>query len=353
MTPKERLATALAHEEPDRCPLDLWITPEVEAALKRERGIDDPFELRAALGHDLLMKIVGQVASFYLSDEAQYADDWGILWRRVDFPGGQGSYTEMVGHPLAGDDALLASYRPPDPNEPSQYAGVADLVARWGTTHAIVGGVLGSAFEGPWYLRGLDQFLTDLLLNKDYAHALIDLVADWNLTAGLKLVELGCDLILAGDDVGVQDRMLISPAMFREFVKPRYGRLFGAYKKANPRIKIATHICGYIEPILDDLVETGVDVLNPVQPLAMDPARLKKRYGNRLSFWGAVDDQKVLPLGSPEEVEAEVRLRLAQLAPGGGYILCSSHNVQPGTPMANIRAFYRAAEEHRDYPIAT
>jgi uroporphyrinogen decarboxylase len=353
MTSKERLSAALAHEEPDRCPLDLWLTPEVEAALKRERGIEDPFELRAALGHDLLLETVGQVASFYMSEEAQYVDAWGILWRRVEFPGGQGSYTEMVGHPLAGDDALLASYRPPDPNELGQYAGVAELVGRWGKTHAIVGAVQGSAFEGPWYLRGLDQFLTDLLLNKDYAHALIDLVADWNFTAGLKLVELGCDLILAGDDVGLQDRMLISPELFREFVKPRYGRLFGAYKKANPRLKIATHICGYVEPIIDDLVETGVDILNPLQPLAMDPARLKKRYGERLSFWGAVDDQRVLPLGSPEEVEAEVRLRLAQLAPGGGYILCSSHNVQPGTPMANIRAFYRAAEKYRDYPIAT
>ena len=352
MNPKQRLAAALAHEEPDRCPLDLWLTPEVEAALKLERGIDDPFELRVALGHDLLLKIVGQVASFYLSDEAEYVDAWGILWRRMEFPGGQGSYTEMVGHPLAGEDSRLASYRPPDPNEPTQYAGVAELVARWGGTHAIVGGVLGSAFEGPWYLRGMDQFLTDMLLNKDYAHALIDLVADWNLAAGLKLVELGVDLILAGDDVGVQDRMLISPELFREFVKPRYGRLFSAYKKANPRLRIATHICGYIEPILDDLVETGVDILNPVQPLAMDPARLKKRYGKTLSFWGAVDDQKVLPLGSPEEVEAEVRLRLGQLAPGGGYILCSSHNVQPGTPMANIRAFYRAAEKHRGYPIA-
>jgi uroporphyrinogen decarboxylase len=197
----------------------------------------------------------------------------------------------------------------------------------------------------------MEQFLSDMLLNKDYAHALTDLVADWNLTAGLKLVELGCDLILAGDDVGVQDRMLISPELFREFVKPRYGRLFGAYKKANPRLKIATHICGYIEPILDDLVETGVDVLNPVQPLAMDPARLKKRYGKGLSFWGAVDDQRILPLGSPQEVEAEVRLRLRQLASGGGYILCSSHNVQPGTPMANIRAFYRAAERYRGYPL--
>jgi uroporphyrinogen decarboxylase len=99
------------------------------------------------------------------------------------------------------------------------------------------------------------------------------------------------------------------------------------------------------------LIEVGVDILNPVQPLAMDPDRLKKRYGDRLSFWGAVDDQKVLPLGSPADVEAEVRLRLSQLAPGGGYILCPSHNVQPTTPFENIRAFYRAAERYRGYPL--
>lgn len=351
LSSKDRLRTALAHEEPDRCPLDLWLTPEVEAALLEQEGLRDPFELRVALGHDCLMEIVGQVASFYLSEAAEYVDAWGIRWRRVAFAGGQGSYTEMIGHPLSGDDAKLASYRPPDPQEPGQYDGVRQLVARYGRTHAIVGGVLGSAFEGPWYLRGMDQFLVDMMLNKDYAHALIDLVADWNLEAGLKLVELGCDLILAGDDVGLQDRMLISPELFREFIKPRYGRLFAAYKRANPELKVATHICGYIEPIIDDLIETGVDILNPVQPLAMDPARLKKRFGRRLSFWGAVDDQRVLPLGSPQEVEAEVRLRLRQLAPGGGYILCSSHNVQPGTPMANIRAFYRAAERYRGYPL--
>jgi len=197
----------------------------------------------------------------------------------------------------------------------------------------------------------MEQFLTDMMVNKDYAHALTDLVADWNLAAGLKVVKLGCDLILAGDDMGLQDRLLFSPELFREFIKPRYGRLFGAYKRANPELKVATHIYGHVEPIIDDLIETGVDVLNPVQSLAMDPARLKKRYRRRLSFWGALDDQNVLPLGSPQDVDSEVRLRLHELAPGGGYILCSSHNVQPGTPMANIGAFCQAAKRYSGYPL--
>ena len=331
--------------------MDLWITPEVEAHLMRETGAADVFSMRVALGHDCLMTSVGLVASYYMSEEREYVDPWGITFARIPYSHGAGAYTEMVGHPLEGDDSLLASYRTPDPEEPRQYDTVRSLIERFGKTHSIVGGVHCSAFEGPWYLRGMERFLQDMLINKDYAHELIDRVSGFYLAAGSRLIRMGCDILMAGDDVGTQDRMLISPALWREFIKPRYGRLFGAYKRENPALRIAVHICGSIEPIIDDLIEVGVDILNPVQPLAMSPARLKKRFGSRLSFWGAVDDQKVLPFGSPQDVEAEVRLRIAELAPGGGYILCSSHNVQPTTPVDNIHAFYRAARDYGAYPL--
>ncbi len=352
MTSKERVHAALAHEEPDKVPLDVWMTPEVRDRLRAEMQQDDPFLLRVELGHDCLTSHVGMVNSVYLSEESRYIDPWGIGFARVPYANGAGNYTEMVFHPLAGDDSLLSSYRAPDPEEPRQYDEIGMLIRRWGKTHSIVGGVLGSVFEGPWYLRGMEQFLADMITNKDYANALIDVVVGFFLKAGLRLIGMGCDMLLAGDDVGTQDRMLISPELWREFIKPRYGLLFGEYKRANPRLLIAAHICGHVEPIIEDLVDVGLDVLNPVQPLAMDPARLKKRYGKRLSFWGAVDDQRVLPLGSPADVEAEVRRRLGQLAPGGGYILCPSHNLQPTTPMENIRAFYRAAEKYRASPLA-
>jgi len=351
MTPRERVRVALDHQTPDRVPMDLWMTPEVEAELMRQTGAENPFAMRVEAGHDLLMTSVGMVSSFYMSQEREYVDPWGIRFARTSYSNGAGSYTEIVGHPLADDDALLASYRPPDPEQPEQYTQASALIEAYGRTHCIVGGVHCAAFEGPWYLRGMERFLQDMLINKDYAHELIDRVAGFYLAAGLVLARMGCDILLAGDDVGTQDRMLISPALWREFVKPRYGRLFGAYKRARPDIKIAVHICGFIEPIIDDLIEVGVDILNPVQPLAMDPGRLKRRYGDRLAFWGAVDDQHVLPRGSPREVEAEVRLRLGQLAPGGGYIICPSHNVQPTTPLKNIRAFYRAAEQYGCYPL--
>jgi uroporphyrinogen decarboxylase len=351
MTSRERVRVALDHHTPDRVPMDFWMTPEVEAELMRQTGAKDAFAMRVEAGHDLLMTGVGLVSSFYMSQQSEYVDPWGIRFARTPYSNGAGSYTEIVGHPLAGDDALLTSYRTPDPEQLEQYAEASALIETYGKTHCIAAGVHCSTFEGPWYLRGMERFLQDMLVNKDYAHELIDRVAGFYLAAGLILARMGCDILMAGDDVGTQDRMLISPALWREFIKPRYGRLFSAYKSAKPDLKIAVHICGFIEPIIDDLIEVGVDILNPVQPLAMDPGGLKRRYGDRLAFWGAVDDQKVLPLGSPRDVEAEVRLRLSQLAPGGGYILCPSHNVQPTTPMENIRAFYQAAERYRGYPL--
>ncbi len=351
MTSKERVEIALSHEEPDRVPIDLWVTPEVEKVLMQVTGTYDPFDMRVKLGHDCLMSIAGIVASFYMSEEPEYIDPWGITWRRVEFANGMGHYTEIASHPLAGDDKKLLSYKPPDPEMPHQYEELSDLIKRFGNTHCIVGGILGSVFEGPWYLRGMMLFLQDLINNKDFASQLMDMVMEFHLKAGLKMIEMGCDMLLAGDDVGTQDRMLISPSLWREFVKPRYGALFQEYKNANPDIKIATHICGYIEPIIDDLIEVGVDVLNPVQPLAMDPAHLKRRYGNSISFWGGVDDQKVLPSGSPQDVEEEVRLRLKQLAPEGGYILCSSHNVQPTTSLDNIWTFYNTQKKYGKYPL--
>jgi uroporphyrinogen-III decarboxylase len=145
--------------------------------------------------------------------------------------------------------------------------------------------------------------------------------------------------------------MLISPQMWREFIKPRYARLIAAFKDQNPALKIAYHCDGYFEPIIPELIEIGLDVLNPVQPLAMDPAEIKRKYGQALSFWGTVDTQFTFPFGSPEDVAQEVRQRLRTVAPGGGLVLCSSHRVQPDVPLENIKAFYRTARQEGAYPM--
>ena len=147
---------------------------------------------------------------------------------------------------------------------------------------------------------------------------------------------MGVDMIWLGDDVGAQNAMLVSPQVWRKFLKPRMAELISQIKAINPQLKVAYHSDGVIYPIIPELIEIGIDVLNPVQPASMDPAKLKEQYGNRLCFWGTIDEQHTLPFGSAEDVKAEIIKRLKTAGRGGGLILGPTHHVQLDTPMANF-----------------
>jgi uroporphyrinogen decarboxylase len=197
----------------------------------------------------------------------------------------------------------------------------------------------------------MEQLLMDMMAEKDFVNAFLDDLMRWIDVAGSKMVSLGVDIIWIGDDFGTQDRMLVSPDLFREFFKPRYASLFSKWKAMNPRVKIAFHSDGNIYPILADLVEIGLDILNPVQPKSMDPARIKSDFGKHLTLWGTVDIQEVLPFGTEADVANEVRLRIQTAGRGGGLIIAPAHNIQPDTPIENILAFYAAAKKHGRYPL--
>ncbi len=354
MNSRERILTALNHEEPDRVPVDLWFTSEVETLISPEFGGLRGVELRVALGHDLIMTSSPNIgASYEVPDTApEYVCEWGVRWRWVTNAEG-GHYTETVSHPLAGARDL-SDYRMPDPLGSSMqpiYQEVADLVQRYGQTHAIFGSLYQTIFEAAWLLRGLENLLLDMATNKGFAHELFERLTEYSLIAGREMIAQGIDALWLGDDFGTQRAMLISPQMWREFIKERYARLIATYKAQNPALKIAYHSDGYIEPIIPDLIEIGLDILNPVQPLSMNPADIKRRYGQHLVFWGTVDVQHTFPFGRPEDVTNEVIDRLRTVAPGGGLILCSAHRVQPGTPLANVMAYYKAAREFGRYPI--
>jgi len=197
-----------------------------------------------------------------------------------------------------------------------------------------------SMFEAAWYLRGLEQFMMDLALEPDYAGALLDKVMQFPLGAARKYAELGADMLWFGDDISSQQGMILSPEMWRAFLRPRYAALFATTKRAKPDIKIAYHSCGNCIAILDDLVEIGLDVLNPLQPMAINPFAIKKRYGKRLALFGGLCVQHVMPYGTPDEVRATAHKLKAECGTGGGYILAPAHHIQADTPLANIRAFY-------------
>ncbi len=340
MNSRERVQTALNFEQPDRIPVFASFVPEIEQRLRRQFDISE-LDTGAALGNDMIKSCAGLEMSFYGKPEPEYTDRWGIRWRYVKMD--SGAYTEIAEHPLAGDMAKTDSFEIPDPCEDSLYDDFRTKKELYGDEKWMIGSSQISIFEACWYLRGLDTFLMDMVLEPAYAGTLMDKVMQFPLNAARKYIELGADMIWFGDDIAMQTGMMLSVDMWRKFFRGRYARLFSECKKLNPNIKIAYHSCGQCTDILDDMIEIGLDVLNPLQPKAINPFETKKRYGKRLTLFGGLCVQHTMPFGSVEDIRNEVEKLTAELGKGGGYILAPAHHIQADTPVQNIQTFYEAA----------
>jgi uroporphyrinogen decarboxylase len=344
---RDRVLIALSHEEPDRCPMQISFTPEFADRLRADmqirgetvhnpHGGGNSYELERALGQDMILTSVGWVNSYY-QQKGDYVDEWGIEWRSIKYatPFGVGHYTEPVGHPL-GHDKAIDLYKAPDPDRSELYCDAARVIEQFKSEYWIVGVVVTTIFETATALRGYMQILKDFIAHPELLEKLLDIPFHYHLTAARRLVEMGVDMIWLGDDVGGQKTMLISPAHWRKFLKPRMAHIISELKRINPHVKVAYHSDGAIQPIIPELIEIGLDVLNPIQPACMDPAALKRQYGKNLCFWGSMDEQHTLPFGTPAEVEAEVRTRLMTIGQEGGLIIGPTHNVQLDTPLENF-----------------
>jgi uroporphyrinogen decarboxylase len=353
MSPRERVLTALNHERVDRCPLHASFTPEFASRLAVELGqphaLDDVrpwgatrFELERAIGEDMLLVGVGLLNSSTISDEP-YMDEWGIGRKAYTYQTrfGTGRYEEMISHPLA-DERAISGYHPPDPDRPELYADAEQVIDHFGREYFIVGVTVVTIFETAWALRGLDRLLADLLIARDRAEAILDIAYRYHLAAARHLVRLGVDMIWTGDDVGGQTRMLMAPAMWRQVLKPRMATFIAELKAINPALKVAYHSDGFIDPIIGDLVEIGLDVLNPIQPPCVDFEKVAREFGDKLCFWGTIDIQRTLPFGTPGDVRCEVASRVGVMGNRGGLILGPTHHVQLDTPMENFLAMVSA-----------
>jgi uroporphyrinogen decarboxylase len=346
MNHRERIQIALNHEQPDRCPMYVGYTPEFRSRLRDDlkargfsmTGNDIGYEIERALDQDMLLTFVGWALSYY-QDGDSYVDEWGIRWKSVAYetPFGTGRYTEMVEHPLASISAI-DEYTPPDPTRPELYVDAARVISEFKDEYWIVGGVVCTILEAAWGLRGLQSMLMDFISNPDLAEHILDIPYTYHLIVAKQLVELGVDMIWIGDDVGTQNRMLISPQLWRRFLKPRLANFISELKRINPDVKVAYHSDGNIYPIIPDLIEIGLDVLNPIQPASMDPIKLKMEFGDNLCFWGSIDVQHTLPFGSPADVKQEVLNRLRTMGRNGGLIIGPTHYVQLDTPLENFWA---------------
>lgn len=379
MSRRERVLAALQHREPDRVPMHMTITVDAYKNLKAHMGIDIEEDLKVgrwtgvpihpevadAFGLDVIRLPnpldKGKNKPGLLDPEAAFIDEWHCQWYEVRRPGG-GFYYEMKNPPLA--DATvdeLDAFPWPEPEEVAGGAQDRFRETRENTDMAIMTKIGGAVFELATYMRGMQQWYTDLALNPTFAEALMARIAEIQAQRdvnALKVVGKYIDILrLSGEDMGTQERPLISPRMFNHLVRPHLEKVWTTAKEAlqaeNPDGKIMLHSCGSVRPFIEDWIEMGLDALDPIQVSAkgMDTAELNEAFGDRLVFHGGIDTQHVLPFGTPEDVRQEVRQRIKDLAPGGGYIVAPIHNVQGDVPPENLIAMRDAVEEFGIYPI--
>ncbi len=386
MTSRERVLTALSHEEPDRVPIDLGGTVVSSIALstytalrehmglpRREIRVLETVQQIAVVDDDVLdafgvdvipvfaLPPSGTGPEFVEGEDGtmSFQDDFGATLKKP--PGC--CYYDWQEFPLR-EPSLAALEAMPWPNaaDPARYRGLRKCVKdlRAGTDRALFGvAPCGhDLFNQIFRVRGMENGLMDMVAEPEFAEAFFDRLTDTICTAQTSFLQEVGDLIdvhFAADDLSGQSGPLVSPELYRRMIKPRQADII-ATSKAHTRAPIFYHTCGAATEFLDDLIEVGVDILNPVQVSAvgMDTATLKKRYGRRLSFWGGgCDTQRVLPYGTQAEVRAEARRRIGDLAPGGGFVFNPVHNIQPLVPPANVVALFKAAHEFGRYPIAS
>jgi uroporphyrinogen decarboxylase len=381
LTSRERVNRALNHQEPDLVPIDIgstaaWFTDIAYERMKEYLGVDshgEHFRLGENAGHydekllDLLDTDYRHVYvrpsqrdrdSWNASDKMSYIDEWGVRRRRV--PSDYGGWNwERVSYPLA--DATMDDldvYPWPDASDPLRVEGMAARAkSLWENTDYAVAAraVSHGLFELAWELRGMEQFLVDMMLSKPFAHKLLQKILDVQIglySSLLDAVGPYVQVVQTADDYGSQTGPMFSPALYREMIMPYRQELNRLIRSKAPQAKIQHHTCGSVYRLLPDLIETGIDILNPVQPLAadMDPARLKAEFGEQIVFHGAIDLQEGM-IGSPERVREEVVTRIKQLAPGGGYIIAPCSNFQADSTVENICTMLTTAREAGRYPI--
>lgn len=347
MNSKSRVLAAVALQEPDRVPVDLWALPPVTFQLRSHFRLEKDAAVWQALGVDLRSvwpEYIGPQPKVY--PNGSWIDWWGIHKKMV------GPFDEIVNYPLAGLCSVeeIEKYSWPDPGW-FDYKGLQQMCEQFENYALVIrdpGPYATCVLRVAMYLRSMDQFMRDLVLNPEIAQAILSRVARFYLEMNRWILEsVGdrTDICFIADDMGTQDRLLISPNMFDQFIKPHLKQFIDLAKEHGQRVMY--HSCGAIKPLIPRFVDLGIDILNPIQVSAqgMDPAELKREFGESLCFHGAMDVQTVLSRRGPDEVKEEVSKLCSILGAKGGYILAPTNNILPGTPLENILAAYEAARQ--------
>ena len=336
MTSKEKVYNALNFKEESFIPKFIWYSNKTKEFLEKKFNLHGP-ELEIYMGNDILqtwLSINGEMERD-VKDNTEFIDEWGITWKR------SGNYNMVIKHPLKNATLKnIEEYNLPNPLNPKRYEYFNFLINKYGQKYFIGADISGTIFEPSYHLMNMEDLLISMAYKDEKVDLLFDKVAEFSTAVGIEAIKKGADWIWLGDDLGSQSGMIMSPDTWRHYLKPRMAKIIKTLRTQKSDIIIAYHSCGSMSDVIPDLIEIGINVLNPIQPLAtnMDIYKIKNEYGSKITLMGNIDTQDFMKNATPIEIRLQTKKLITNLKKGGGYIFAASHTIQPDIPIENILA---------------
>lgn len=366
MTPRERVLKAFNRMSglPDRVPVQFEFCAQLYDHFSRKLGIPMHYtknifedvtyrisgnEIRTAMGCDVVVTGAAEAAGFVpeKSSDGTWLNEYGMRMKQGPI------YVEIVEPPLkhAETAADVAAYRWPDPDAPGRYDDADALVKKYKENYFIIGDIEVTIFSLAQMLVGMEKLLMDMAGEEEYVVPLFKACAEFQTQIGLRLIERGIDALWVGDDFGGQDGLLMSPAMFEDQLMPLYKQMVARFKAVQPDIVPILHCDGAVSKLLPQIREIGFEVFNPVQPgvPGHGPKEIKESFGHLFAFWGAIDQQYLLPQGSDQELEADIKEKVKILGAGGGYMISPAHIIQNDVSPERVEKFIELCVKHGAY----
>ena len=366
MTPRERVLRAFRRRDglPDRVPVQFELCRQLLDHFAGTLGIPARYtdnlyedvtyrisgnEVRTAMGCDVVVTGAGTATDFVPArfDDGTWLNEYAMRMRQGDI------YVEVAEYPLAEamTAADIAAYSFPNPDARGRYDDADDLVRRYHDEYVVIGDIEVTIFSLAHQLVGFEKLLMDMALGAEYLEPLFAACTDFQTAVGCRLIERGVDAIWVGDDFGSQSDLLFSPGMFRDLLKPHYARMIEAFRRINPDIIPILHCDGAVSKLLGDIGDVGFEVFNPVQPgvPGHGPRELKDRFGDRFVFWGAIDQQELLPRGSDADLKTDIVEKIATLGADGGYMISPAHIIQADVTPERVERFIELCLRHGSY----
>jgi uroporphyrinogen decarboxylase len=366
MNSRERVLKAFGRikGKPDRVPVQFEMCRQLNDYFAKELGIPATYtenlyedvtyrisanELRLAMGSDVVVTGASVSDNFKIepNENGHWLNEYKMLMRQGDI------YVEVVDYPLAHAQtkADIDAYSFPEVDAPGRFRDAEALVKKYKDDYLIIGDIEVTVFSLAHQLAGMEKLLIDMMMETEYVIPLFEACAEFQTQIGLRLIEKGVDAIWFGDDFGTQTNLIIPPETFRDQLKPVYKKMIDRFKEAKPDIIPILHCDGAVAELLDDIHEIGFEVFNPVQPGVPGhlPKDMKSRFGDKFSFWGAIDQQDLLPNGTDEELENDIIEKINILGEGGGYMISPAHIIQNDVSPERVEKFIELCLKHGKY----